>query len=50
VVTIWDSQAHADRFGGAQLFPAFQALGLMSEVANMASTTYDADEFYLRSE
>jgi len=32
VVTIWDSQAHADRFGAEQLFPAFQALGLMSEV------------------
>jgi hypothetical protein len=50
VVTIWDSQALADRFGAEQLFPAFEALGLMPDASNMEAAPYEADEFYLRSE
>jgi hypothetical protein len=49
VVSVWQSQAHTDRFAAEQLFPAFQALGLMSRVDDTPPTTYDADEFYLRS-
>jgi hypothetical protein len=42
--------AWAAGFEAEQLFPAFLALGLMPDVhGNTEFTTYDADEFYLRS-
>jgi hypothetical protein len=47
VVAVWESQAHADRHAAEQLFPAFQEFGLTPDMMEM--TTYDADEFYLRS-
>ena len=48
VVTVWESKAHADRFEAEQLFPAFQAAGVASEVmANTAFTIFDADEIYV---
>jgi hypothetical protein len=47
VVAVWESQAHADRHVAEQLFPAFQEFGLTPDMMEM--TTYDADEFYLRS-
>jgi len=47
VVAVWESEAHADRYAAEQLFPAFQEFGLAP--GTMEMTTYDADEFYLRS-
>ena len=47
VVAVWESRAHADRYAAEQLFPAFQEFGLAPDM--MELTTYDADEFYLRS-
>ena len=47
VVAVWESQAHAERYAAEQLFPAFQDSGLAPDMMEM--TTYDADEFYLRS-
>jgi hypothetical protein len=46
-VTVRESQAHPDRYAAEQLFPAFQEFGLTPDMMEM--TTYDADEFYLRS-
>ena len=49
VVTIWQSQAHQERFAAEQLFPAFQELGVAEEVmANGEFTTYETGEFYIR--
>jgi len=50
VVTLWQSEAHADRYAAEQLFPAFQATGMISRVQDMQPTTYDADELYIRSQ
>ena len=51
VVSVWQSKAHADRFEAEQLFPAFQALGLMSVIADdFQASTYDAAEFYIRAQ
>ena len=47
VVAVWKSQAHAERYAAEQLFPAFQESGLAPDMMEM--TSYDADEFYLRS-
>ena len=47
VVAVWESRAHADRYAAEQLFPVFQEFGLAPDMMEM--TTYDADEFYLRS-
>jgi hypothetical protein len=47
VVAVWESEAHADRYAAEQLFPVFQEFGLAP--GTMEMTTYDADEFYLRS-
>ncbi len=44
---MWESKAHADRYGAEQLFPVFQEFGLAPDM--METTDYDADEFYLRS-
>ena len=47
MVAVWESEAHADRYAAEQLFPAFQEFGLAPDM--METTSYDADEFYLRS-
>jgi heme-degrading monooxygenase HmoA len=48
VVTVWESKAHLDRYEAEQLFPAFQAVGIASEVAaNTAFTIFNADEIYV---
>jgi hypothetical protein len=47
VVAVWESEAHADRYAAEQLFPSFQEFGLAPGMMEM--TTYNADEFYLRS-
>jgi hypothetical protein len=44
VVSVWQSKAHADRYEAEQLFPAFQALGIASDIMeNTVFTIYDAD-------
>jgi heme-degrading monooxygenase HmoA len=49
VTTVWQSQAHQERFAAEQLFPAFQALGVADEVmANGEFTTYEVGELYIR--
>jgi heme-degrading monooxygenase HmoA len=49
VVTIWQSQAHQDRWAAEQLFPAFQESGLAEQVmANSEFTTYETGELYIR--
>jgi len=49
VMTIWQSQAHQERFAAEQLFPAFQALGVAEQVmANGEFTTYETGELYIR--
>ena len=51
VVTIWESRAHAERFQAEQLFPAFQATGMMTAVVdNSTQVTFDTDEIYVRSQ
>jgi hypothetical protein len=32
-VTVWESEAHKDRYEAEQLLPAFQALGMAQQVA-----------------
>ena len=41
------AEAHAERYAAEQLFPAFREFGLAPDL--METTTYEADEFYLRS-
>jgi hypothetical protein len=48
VVTIWQSQAHQDRFAAEQLFPVFQELGFVDHMANAEFTTYETGELYIR--
>jgi hypothetical protein len=49
VVTIWQSQAHQERFAAEQLFPAFQELGMTEDrMANNEFTTYETGELYIR--
>jgi heme-degrading monooxygenase HmoA len=50
VVTVWQSEAHKDRFQAEQLFPAFHASGLAAQdvAGNTEFTEYEAAEFYLR--
>jgi hypothetical protein len=48
VVTVWESEAHKDRWTAEQLFPVFQALGLADVPSNTENTGYNADEFYIR--
>lgn len=48
-MTVWQSQAHKDRWQAEQLFPAFQASGIAQDVAaNTEFTEYEADEPYIR--
>ena len=49
VVTIWQSQAHSERWAAEQLFPAFQESGVAEQVmANSEFTTYETGELYIR--
>ena len=49
VVTIWQSQAHEERFAAEQLLPVFDELGMAEQVmANSEFTTYETSELYLR--
>ena len=49
VVSIWQSQAHQERFAAEQLFPVFQELGMTENVtANSEITTYETGELYIR--
>jgi len=49
VVTVWQSQAHKDRWQAEQLIPVFQEFGMAEDVlANTEFTEYEADEFYVR--
>ena len=49
VVTIWQSQAHQERFAAEQLFPVFQEFGMSEHVmANSEFTTYETGEVYIR--
>ena len=49
MVTIWQSQAHQERFAAEQLFPAFQEFGMTEHMmANSQFTTYETGEFYIR--
>jgi heme-degrading monooxygenase HmoA len=49
VVTIWQSQAHEERWAAEQLFPAFQETGMAEQVmANSEFTTYETGELYIR--
>jgi len=49
VVTIWQSQAHSERWAAEQLFPAFQELGMAEQMmANSEFTTYETGELYIR--
>jgi hypothetical protein len=48
-VTVWESEAHKDRFEAEQLLPAFQALGLSSTVAaNTEFVTCEAEGLFIR--
>ena len=50
VVTVWQSKAHADRYEAEQLFPAFQALGIASDIVeNTVFTSYEVDDLYIAS-
>jgi heme-degrading monooxygenase HmoA len=49
VVTVWQSQAHQERFAAEQLFPAFQEAGMAEHImANSEFTTYETGELYVR--
>ena len=49
VLCIWESKAHLDRFEAEQLFPAFQAAGVASDIMETTTcTTFAADDFYIR--
>ena len=49
VMTIWQSQAHQERFAAEQLFPAFQEFGMAEDVlASSEFTEYETGELYIR--
>ena len=49
VVTIWQSQAHQERFAAEQLLPLFQEFGMAEHMmANGEFTTYEVGELYIR--
>ena len=49
VVTIWQSQAHQERFAAEQLFPLFQEFGMTEHMmANSEFNTYETGELYIR--
>jgi len=51
VVSVWQSKAHAERFEAEQLFPAFQALGMLQGIQEgTVFTMYEADEVYIRGQ
>ena len=49
VVTIWQSQAHQERWAAEHLFPAFAEFGMAEQMmANSEFTTYETGELYIR--
>jgi len=47
-MTVWASKAHKDRFEAEQLFPAFQAAGIVADVAASTEfTEYETGELYV---
>lgn len=48
-VSIWESQAHKDRYEAERLMPVFQSLGLVAEVsASTDFATCEAESLYVR--
>jgi len=48
-VTVWESQAHKDRYEAQQLVPVFESLGMASDVAaNTQFATCEAAHLYVR--
>jgi len=48
-VTVWESEAHKDRYEAEQLLPVFQALGMASKVgANTEFITCQAEGLFIR--
>ena len=48
-VTVWESQAHKDRYEAQQLLPVFESLGMASDVAtNTQFATCEAAGLYVR--
>jgi hypothetical protein len=49
VTSVWQSQAHKDRYEAEHLLPMFQSLGLAGQMmANTEFTEYEAEEAYVR--
>ena len=49
VTSVWQSQAHKDRYEAEHLLPMFQSLGLAEQMmANTEFTEYEAEEAYVR--
>jgi hypothetical protein len=48
-VTVWESEAHKDRYEAEQLLPVFQALGMAPKVgANTEFITCQAEGLFIR--
>jgi hypothetical protein len=48
-VSVWESQAHKDRYEAQQLLPVFESLGMASDVAaNTQFATCEASNLYVR--
>ncbi|HEY5319524.1 MAG TPA: hypothetical protein VIJ76_01490 [Galbitalea sp.] len=48
-VSVWESQAHKDRYEAQQLLPVFESLGMASDVAaNTQFATCEAAGLYVR--
>jgi hypothetical protein len=48
-VTVWESQAHKDRYEAERLLPVFESLGMASDVAaNTQFATCEAARLYVR--
>jgi hypothetical protein len=48
-VSVWESQAHKDRYEAQQLLPAFESLGMASDVAaNTQFATCEAASLFVR--
>ena len=49
VITIWESEAHKDRYEAERLLPVFQSLGVAADVAATTEfATCEADLLYVR--
>ena len=50
-VSVWESQAHKDRYEAQQLLPVFQSLGMASDVAaNTQFATCEAASLFVRQD